>query len=580
MKYSDLLLENKAQYTQMMQPLIDNDIISLAIRLDGNVQQVITSARQVLKRNDRITWYLKWYRLLAFQEAVQGVDPRFEDGIKIQKLYDKSKKALQLSDADAEDSADTFYSLFGNFDRVHTKHILSMMEKIPALEAHVWSGNPRELWDNLRDIETEWKEQRHQEIQVDDYETDAWEVLIDYNGKQGWVLLDMEYCSLEGNAMGHCGNRQGRDGLGDRILSFRTITSDSHKPHLTFILNADGKLGEMKGRSNEKPAEKYHAAIIALLKHDIVKGFGPGGHEPENNFSMEDLSSDVMDELLKEKPALMSIYVKIRGEMDLDESDRGEVIALLTDIQDEVGKHGYNPPEYMDNGAVLFDVVQRNEVSRWASDYHQEHIEWMADIIDEGHFDIGYSNFLEDSYNMEEMDEVLTEYVLEAIHAYLEKHLYADVTAEHTLDTLSDIWAIAAEHDLDDLTDAIQRGYEQGESSGTFDNIDNALERALASNGLVYDTEGDGYDWIMDASAVRDLLLDTENSDNDIHDAIGHALRDANSDDYAGFNKDVAIEYMLDELPTEISNTIKSLTDAASPKNESINRLKQLAGIV
>jgi antitoxin component YwqK of YwqJK toxin-antitoxin module len=304
MKYSDLLLENKAQYKQMMQVLVDSELAD-----EASAQQVITSARQVLKRNDRITWYLKWYRVTSMYielDELSVVDDAESISQKeaIAKMYSKAAKGLQLPSITAIDShCEDFERLFWDLTKPSTMHMMSMMEQIPALGDVKWDGSPSDLNDKLQSIETEWKKSSDQEIQVDQYETDAWEVLIDHNGKQGWVLLNMEYCKLEGGAMGHCGNGANPK-ADDRILSFRTITSEKHKPHLTFVLGKDGKLGEMKGRENDKPAAKYHGAIVALLKHDIVKGFGDGGGEPEKNFSMDDLPDDMSAELLKEKPAL------------------------------------------------------------------------------------------------------------------------------------------------------------------------------------------------------------------------------------------------------------------------------------
>jgi antitoxin component YwqK of YwqJK toxin-antitoxin module len=341
MKYSDLLLENKAQYKQMMQPLVDSDIVN-----DADAQQVITSARQVLKRNDRITWYLKWYRVTAIKQKLGSFMGRGLSGDAelasqkeaIDKMYAKAVKGLQMPSTSSVDSQlHNFGRLFMDLTTQHSMHMMSMMEQIPALGDVTWDGSPSALHDKLQAIEQNWQKNSDKEIQVDQYETDAWEVLIDYNGKQGWVLLNMEYCELEGAAMGHCGNKQGRDGMGERILSFRTITSEKHKPHLTFVLRKDGKLGEMKGRANEKPAAKYHAAIIALLKHDIVKGFAGGGHEPENNFSMDDLSDGMSAELIKEKPVLDPSIPVLDIEYYPDGSIEREVYSVNGEIHREDG---------------------------------------------------------------------------------------------------------------------------------------------------------------------------------------------------------------------------------------------------
>ena len=78
---------------------------------------------------------------------------------------------------------------------------------------------------------------------------------------------------------------------------------------MTFILQGDGSLGEMKGRSNNKPKEDYHPYILSLLKAKVggeylVKNIRGGGYAPENNFDLEDLSDENLETLFKEIPEL------------------------------------------------------------------------------------------------------------------------------------------------------------------------------------------------------------------------------------------------------------------------------------
>jgi hypothetical protein len=122
------------------------------------------------------------------------------------------------------------------------------------------------------------------------------------------VKLDREYCDAEGKAMEHCGN-MGTPEEGDRILSFRSKVGETkQKPHLTFILDKNGYLGEMKGRGNDKPSEKYHPYIIDLLQKDFVKGIKGGGYLPQNNFSLSDLDDEQRKALIEQKPQLGTSY--------------------------------------------------------------------------------------------------------------------------------------------------------------------------------------------------------------------------------------------------------------------------------
>ena len=114
-----------------------------------------------------------------------------------------------------------------------------------------------------------------------------------------WVNLDKGYCAIEGQAMGHCGNASPRDG--DNILSLR---DRRNVPYLTFIVNKKS-LGEMKGRSNNKPEIRFHPYIMTLLKSPYVEKIHGGGYAPQNNFKIGDLSVKDYTELHQKKPDLL-----------------------------------------------------------------------------------------------------------------------------------------------------------------------------------------------------------------------------------------------------------------------------------
>src|SRR5208282_1956562 len=108
------------------------------------------------------------------------------------------------------------------------------------------------------------------------------------------------FCSEEAKAMGHCGNEP-RAGSGDRILSLRQPIQKGGKPywspHLTFVIDERGFLGEMKGRGNDKPVPKYYPYIITLLKDNRVKGTKGASWYKEHNFKMSDLTEEQRQEI-------------------------------------------------------------------------------------------------------------------------------------------------------------------------------------------------------------------------------------------------------------------------------------------
>ncbi len=102
-----------------------------------------------------------------------------------------------------------------------------------------------------------------------------------------------------GRASGkHCGNIVGQLQTDQRILSFRK----DGNVLLTFILEPNGYLGEMKAKNNQKPQPKYHPHIMALLLSDRVKGIKGAGYAPWMNFSVFDLNDSNIKTIVSQKP--------------------------------------------------------------------------------------------------------------------------------------------------------------------------------------------------------------------------------------------------------------------------------------
>ena len=129
-------------------------------------------------------------------------------------------------------------------------------------------------------------------------------VVHEYEDAATWNLLNAGRCEVEGRMMKHCGNVSPKSG--DRILSYREKQSIMMKPRLTFILN-NGKLGEMKGFANAKPAADLHARIVDLLQNQWVKitHLQGSGYLPQNNFSLNDLNEILFKQLAQHQPELV-----------------------------------------------------------------------------------------------------------------------------------------------------------------------------------------------------------------------------------------------------------------------------------
>lgn len=322
------LLEHKKTYKNMMGTMVRGGIISQE-EADDTVKQI----RLLLRRQDRIVWWLYWWRISTTGKVIEKKIQELENK---QDSHDPSLDASQPKE-DTEQQIIQLKNLYQrvtktNFDYYLKQNIIEMdfevgfsvenlknhwsgmFRQSPQVNAVEWSRglNPSELYSRITKAESEWRKKIAQGIvrlQPGD------RIVIDY-GKYAWVKLDREYCDDEGTAMGHCGNSNAESG--DRILSFRTkISSKKQKPHLTFILDKNGYLGEMKGHSNNKPDKKYHPYIIDLLKRDFVRGIKGGGYLPENNFSMFDLEEEKRLALIEQNPRLGTSYdiLKIDGNL-------------------------------------------------------------------------------------------------------------------------------------------------------------------------------------------------------------------------------------------------------------------------
>ncbi len=161
----------------------------------------------------------------------------------------------------------------------------------------------------LDELESIWVEKKKRTVSHDIEDYENIEKIMEFDGgKVAWFNLHKEYCSIEGAAMGHCGNEYENMQPGDEVLSLREHKEeDIWKPHLTFIYNTeDGNLSEMKGYKNNKPSSEYHKYIVPLLEQDWVAGIKlrVHQHEKENNFFISDLPEDEARRLYELKPAL------------------------------------------------------------------------------------------------------------------------------------------------------------------------------------------------------------------------------------------------------------------------------------
>lgn len=322
MKLKQLLLAEAQDYRQMF-----NDVRKFAQEhptkakyltelTTSYIEDAVTLAKSQLKRNDRITWYLRYAKVCAWAMALRAVGQNKEQIAKHPYIQQLTAKSQPKNDViTAVDMVENYGVAAGVMSLAQgIGHSLSL--GINKIDTYVFGWQwPNDVIVEFHAFEQEWKDRQKARIDFD-AEAVEQEVVLDFGNGWMWVNLNVESCRREGDAMGHCGNTAAaRDG--DRIISLRELVNDKDGkywvPHLTFILDKDGYLGETKGRNNNKPAAKYHDMIIALLKTKLVVGMKGGGYAPANNFKLSDLTDeqqrDVADHLEhKDESPVVAVY--------------------------------------------------------------------------------------------------------------------------------------------------------------------------------------------------------------------------------------------------------------------------------
>ena len=296
----DQILQEAQNYEGMF-----NDILKLNAdpRLRHQITQDIDWARKILRKNDRIVWFLRWMKLwLSSTGATSGI-----------------AAALQQQNQ-------RFGTTYAPGDLIGSPALKQQLENfmslpIPEIQNYVFRAeSPRGLFDLFAKYEAAWRQRIEEERSLITPE-DGDEILLSFQDGFAWWLLPRGGCPVEAEAMGHCGNVPSQR-PGDRILSLRRKVRrgdvERWYPVATFILDADGQLGEMKGRGNDKPAPKYHPYIVELLRHHMIQGVKGGGYMPENNFAMTDLDPETREQLIGDKPELKGLlgYYEEEGMTD------------------------------------------------------------------------------------------------------------------------------------------------------------------------------------------------------------------------------------------------------------------------
>jgi len=277
--------------------------------LTGRIQDLIKTVSVTVKKENLV--------MIVLKDFLRLMESEYEGMEKYGVIFDGT---VDEEGDEATSSKDYFYQYFKSFARHATElqHMLSL--PIPELQEYLRRVSPNEKWyivaRTAHEMEQEWQNRNKNWLDVtDEINKGSIEEFIKFDNDMAWYNLHRPYCQQEGSAMGHCGNKAAFS-YSDTVLSLRETKKEKNniilsKPHLTFILKNGEFLGEMKGRANSKPQEKYHPYIMDLLLYKkngryLVSGIEGGGYAPDRNFDLEDLSDQFLQQIADERPTLIA----------------------------------------------------------------------------------------------------------------------------------------------------------------------------------------------------------------------------------------------------------------------------------
>ena len=298
-------------------------------------------AKSVLKRDDRISWYL---RLL-----------------KAYMIYQTTGKDVLTPLAGIP--ADVFVKSL-NFSYVQDMIVHYFGYNIPAIDQYRFARQPvMTVNADLQDEVDKWERAQKKDKDILDLQPGDYELIKFPNGS-AWIFVDRAYCEREGESGRHCGNATGRSRPNQRILSYRV----DGRVLMTFILEEDGFLGEMKAKGNQKPSPDLHPYIVELLLNPIVKGIRAGGYLPENNFNIFDLNDRLFNRVRAARPEFIIQQLKVSpytinrlDPKDLEDEQIGQYVVNIVDRYVKNNPNDDLPSQWIpliENSWILLPVLE------------------------------------------------------------------------------------------------------------------------------------------------------------------------------------------------------------------------------
>ena len=429
--------------------------------------------------------------------------------------------------------------------------------------------------------EDEWKKEAVSSFD-DTEEHPTQTVLKRYPNGFEWVSLNKTYCEKEGSAMGHCGNRPSQR-QGDNVISLRKVEMRGKqrfvRPSLTFIYNnIDNEFGEMKGRANEKPNQKYHEYIVdlLLLKDEtgdfLFKKLNPNyGYMTENNFRISDLDKKYLQKIKDQRPDIISSYdeYKISGYSE----------EYVKKIKQDLEKTNLKVIHLQNfNFSKTHPIRITEQINKY------EFIEKIAieKLYGDAEKAINYINGEEELYIDSEFDSNSFEFILNLTNRKypkfqkeLQEYIKNNYDIEDELIYISEMAEYLYDNN-DSLVDSARNAHSNAANSGFINNIRDDLLLYIESSDIeYYSTEDTNSEvrpleisilenniiWGMSAEDLNNIIASAEYVKTskpfnklilDFVEIVENKKFSLDRKDYEGFDTDYAISSFIEEIPFKI----------------------------
>lgn len=537
-------MSSKSRYQQMFASTLFKEAPK---NIKDNIQENINWARKTLKKDDKITWFLRIFKYRMLKSAMnvssdganEAIFPDFENGKRQTTLMPVSdskwiKKFENEHDASASDILENLMTERAMEDlSLRLEHFMDL--RIHSVKNHAFdSQSPSQILDELGDLEQEWMDKTANRS-LEEYG----EVVMETKDGYTWFDLQTPGCKREGDAMHHCGNGYGRPGQNVYSLRSRDPLRDNHWiPHVTLIMNdvSKGHTGEIKGYGNEKPDEKYWPSIVEFLKTDLVNKMDGGGYKPQNNFMLSDLSTEEIKEISEVKPSLVSFYDHwLFNGKEVNER-------VINGLSEAIGLS----EEDKERNAI--EIFSGDDLEDFADTFKLKELGRYVETIKEGYFDVG--DVAIDEYECETvLDNLISENheIIGIVQAYLERN-YAEILEDEGIDISSGSGILKAGIFIEDyesdstIQEALLRASESSAESGAYSELYDAVKATMDAVNTTLECNGLSYEHINDKwkfeLSPQDLLkryhaineeYGKNYSDEDIIDCVKEEIRDNES---------------------------------------------------